>query len=69
MRTRIELDDALLAQVQKLGRFPTRRAAVNAALAEYANLLKRRELLALRGEAAWEGDLDRLRRRRDEAGT
>lgn len=64
MRTHIELDDQLLAQVQQLGRFPTKKAAVNAALAEYAKLLKRRQLLALRGKIRWEGDLDQLRSNR-----
>jgi Arc/MetJ family transcription regulator len=61
MRTHLELDDALLNQVIQLGRFPTKKAAVHAALLEYANLLKRRQLLALRGKVAWEGDLEQLR--------
>lgn len=61
MRTHIELDARLLAQVQQLGPFATKKAAVNAALAEYAKLLKRRQLLALQGKVPWEGDLDRLR--------
>lgn len=61
MRTHIELDADLLAQVQQLGRFPTKKAAVNTALAEYAKLLKRRQLLALEGQVRWKGDLDRLR--------
>jgi hypothetical protein len=34
---------------------------VNTALAEYAKLLKRRELLAMRGQVRWEGDLAALR--------
>jgi Arc/MetJ family transcription regulator len=61
MRTHIELDPRLLAQIQQLGDFPTKKAAVNAALAEYVRLLKRRRLLALRGKIRWDGDLDKLR--------
>ncbi len=64
MRTHIELDVRLLTQVQQLGRFPTKKAAVNAALAEYAKLLKRRQLLDLQGKVRWEGDIDQLRRSR-----
>jgi Arc/MetJ family transcription regulator len=61
MKTHIELDDELLEQVFQLGGFATKKAAVNAALAEYAKFLKRRELLAMRGEVRWEGDLAALR--------
>jgi len=61
MRTHLELDDTLLNQVIQLGRFSTKKAAVNAALSEYAKLLKRRKLLELRGKVAWEGDLEQLR--------
>ena len=61
MRTNIELDDALVDLVRKLGQFDTKKAAVNAALAEYARLLKRRQVLALRGRVRWRGNLRRLR--------
>ena len=61
MKTHIELDEAVLEEVLKLGGFVTKKAAVNTALAEYANLLKRRELLAMRGKIPWEGNLDELR--------
>ena len=61
MRTNIELDDALVDLVRKLGQFDSKKAAVNAALAEYARLLKRRQVLALRGRVRWRGNLRRLR--------
>lgn len=35
MLTHIEIDDALLEQLYKLQPFPTKKAAVNTALAEY----------------------------------
>lgn len=63
MASHIDLDEALVRQVIHLGRFTTKKAAVNAALAEYARLLKRRQLLELRGKVRWEGDLDEMRRR------
>jgi len=61
MRTHVELDDTLLEQVIRLGGFPTKKAAINAALAELSRALKRRQLLALRGKIRWQGDLDQLR--------
>lgn len=63
MATHIDLDEALVKQVVRLGRFPTKKAAVDAALAEYVRLLKRRQLLELRGKVDWEGDLEQMRRR------
>ena len=69
MRTHIELDDTALDQVLRLGHFPTKKAAVNAALTEYARLLKRKQLLELRGRVRWDADLDQLRATRPDAGT
>jgi Arc/MetJ family transcription regulator len=48
----------------QLGQYPTKKAAVNAALAEYVRMLKRRRLLDLRGQVPWEGSLARMRERR-----
>ena len=64
MRTHIDMDEQLLNQVVELGRFPTKKAAIHAALNEYARFLKRQQLLALRGKVAWQGDLDALRQNR-----
>jgi Arc/MetJ family transcription regulator len=61
MKTHIDLDETLLEQVFQLGGFATKKAAVNTALAEYAKLLKRRELLEMRGKIPWEGDLNEMR--------
>lgn len=65
MRTHIDLDENLVAQVVAMGHFPTKKAAIHAALMEFAKTLKRRQLLALRGKVAWEGDLDQLRATRN----
>ncbi len=64
MPIHIDLDASLVSEVMKLGAYPTKRAAVNAALAEYVRMLKRRRLLELRGQVPWEGSLDRMRERR-----
>lgn len=61
MRTHIELDGDVIDQVMELGQFPSKKAAVNTALVEMAQSLKRKQLLALRGKIAWQGNLDALR--------
>ena len=63
MPSHIDLDEALVREVIRLGHFTTKKAAVNAALAEYARLLRRRQLLDLWGKISWEGDLDEMRGR------
>lgn len=65
MRTHIDLDENLVAQVVAMGHFPTKKAAIHAALMELAKTLKRRQLLALRGKVRWDGDLDQLRAMRN----
>jgi len=67
MRTHIELDDDTLDQVLRLGGFPSKKAAVNTALVEYAKMLKRKQLVALRGQVRWQGDLDQLRATRSQS--
>lgn len=67
MKTHLDLDDALLEEVIALGAFPTKRAAVMAALEELAKRFKRRELVAMRGKVAWEGDLEQWRSSRSRA--
>ncbi len=64
MPMHIDLDESLVNEVMQLGAHPTKKAAVNAALAEYVRMLKRRRLLELRGRVPWEGSLDRMRERR-----
>ena len=64
MRTNVEVDVNVLQQVQTLGNFGTKKAAIQAALIDYLNVLKRQQLLALRGKVAWQGDLETLRRDR-----
>lgn len=66
MRTHVDLDEQLIDQVVELGGFPSKKAAIHAALAQFLKSLKRQQLLALRGKVAWRGDLAELRRSRSE---
>ena len=65
MRTHIDLDENLVTQVVAMGHFPSKKAAIHAALEELAKTLKRKQLLALRGKINWEGNLDQLRATRN----
>lgn len=64
MKTHIDLDGDVLATVQELGGYATKREAVNAALTEFARKLAARKLLEMRGTLTWEGDLDEQRNSR-----
>ena len=64
MKTHIEIDDEVLASVQELGGFATKREAVHAALAELARKLAARKLLDMRGTLKWDANLDKQRRSR-----
>ncbi len=61
MKTHLDLDESALEEVLNLGGFKSKRAAVNAALADFRDALKKRQLVELRGKIAWEGNLDELR--------
>lgn len=66
MRTNIEIDDEALAELMALTGAKTKREAVNDAIAERLQHLKKRQaieaLRTMRGKAGWEGDLDAMRR-------
>lgn len=64
VKTHLDLDEHLLTEAMRRGGHDTKRAAVNTALAEYINLRRRRELLALRGQIRWDGDLEQMRKSR-----
>jgi len=49
MPTNLHIDDELLARVMELGRFKTKREAVDDALRSKVELLKRQELIAAIG--------------------
>ena len=66
MKTHVEIDDQVLDEVMRMGRFQSKKAAINAALSEYLQRMKRLDLLAMRGKVSWSGDLEALRSDRRE---
>jgi Arc/MetJ family transcription regulator len=61
MKTHVDVDDGVLREVMRMGNFSSKKTAINAALGEYLRKLKRLDLLAMRGNVPWVGDLDALR--------
>jgi Arc/MetJ family transcription regulator len=64
MRTNIEIDDAVMAEAQRLTGARTKREAVDLALRELVARHRRIGILDLRGKIHWEGDLERSRQGR-----
>lgn len=63
MRTNIEIDDKLMAQVMKAGAFRTKREAVAEALKAYITAKQRPKMLDLFGKLDWDGyPIDEIRR-------
>ena len=64
VRTNIEIDDALLAEAQRLTGMRTKKATVELALAELVRRRTAKGMLALRGRVEFDLDLDEARRGR-----
>jgi Arc/MetJ family transcription regulator len=58
MPTNLNLDDALLDEAVKLSGMKTKRATVNAALAEFVSRRKQRRILRLFGKLEWDDRFD-----------
>lgn len=63
-RTNIDLDDRLVKQGLRAFKCKSKRELVHLALSELLKKAKRKEILKLRGQVKWEGNLDELRRSR-----
>jgi Arc/MetJ family transcription regulator len=61
VRTNIEIDDDLLAEAQAVAGTRTKRETVQLALQELVRRRARRQMLELRGQVPWEGDLEEWR--------
>ncbi|PZQ61280.1 MAG: DUF2191 domain-containing protein [Sphingomonas taxi] len=61
MRTNIDIDDALMAEVMQITGKTTKRAAVHEALERLVELDRQTAVRALRGKIDWVGDLDDMR--------
>lgn len=64
MRTNIEIDDKLMADILRETGIKTKREAVDAGLRTLLRLRLQGELRTLRGKFDWQGDLSELRRDR-----
>lgn len=63
-RTNIVLDDRLVREGLRRFRCRSKRDLVHLALTELLKAARRREILTLRGQIKWDGDLQELRRSR-----
>jgi Arc/MetJ family transcription regulator len=69
VRTRIEIDDALIAEAMRLSGARTKHEAVDIALRRLVdNATLSRAALRLRGKLAWDGDVDAWRSTRTSRG-
>jgi len=62
MVTNIELDDDLIEQALQISRLKTKKDVVHEALRQYVASLKKKELLSIREEGTWVGDLRQMRK-------
>jgi Arc/MetJ family transcription regulator len=62
--TNLALDDDLVEEAKRLGKHPSKRAAVNSALAEYVARRKRRRVRRLFGRLPWNANYDYKAERR-----
>ncbi len=58
MATNLDLDDKLVDEAKQLGKHPSKRAAVNEALAEYVASRKRRGILDAFDKLEWDPNYD-----------
>jgi len=64
MRTNIDLDQEMLEEFQQLTNSKSKRETVHRALEEAIGMFKRRKLAEMKGQVAWEGDLEEWRKGR-----
>jgi len=62
MRTNIEIDDSLMADVLKATGLKTKKDAVELGLRTLMRLKKQEKIKNFRGKLDWSGDLDQLRK-------
>jgi Arc/MetJ family transcription regulator len=63
-RTNIDLDDRLVEEGLRVFQCKTKKELIHLALQELLKTEKRKEILKLRGQLQWEGDLEEMRRSR-----
>ncbi len=63
MPTNLAIDDSLLAEAQKVGQHKTKRETVTAALKEYVERRKQKEILSIFGTLDYDPNYDYKRER------
>ncbi len=61
MRTNIDIDDKLLADVIKYEGPKSKKELVQIAFEELIKMHKRKQFKSLQGKVIWEGDLEKMR--------
>lgn len=61
MRTNVVIDNKLMVQALKSGEYRTKRSAIEAGLRLLVQVNSQKRLSELRGNVAWEGDVDEMR--------
>lgn len=61
MRTNIVIDDSLMTNAMRATGLRTKREAVELGLKTLVRLGEQQQLRSLRGQLAWDGDLDAMR--------
>ncbi len=64
MRTNIVIDEELIKKSIEYTGLKTKKEVVNFALRELIRRKERKEILQLKGNLRWEGDLEEMRRNR-----
>lgn len=64
MRTKVEIDDALMAEAMKSSGAATKKAAVEEALRLLVRIKGQSPIRELRGKVRWDGDLNEMRQSR-----
>ena len=62
MRTNVVIDDRLMGRALKVGKFHTKRSAIEAGLKLLVQVSGQRRLKELRGRIRWGGDLESMRK-------
>jgi Arc/MetJ family transcription regulator len=62
MRTNIDIDDKLLAEVIKWEGIKSKKELVQIAFQELVKLRKRNKMKSLQGKVIWEGNLEQMRK-------
>jgi len=66
MRTNIVIDDHIMKEAQKIGGYKTKKEAVEAGLKLIVSLNKQEKVRKYRGKLKWEGNLDEMRRNKND---